>query len=178
MALAAARALLEHGCPSLCLLDLPSTLKSSAAALRDLEDDFIFANIYTFPVDVTDAASVKTAFASATATMEGGLDILLNFAGVVGCTHALEMTAEQWRKTLDVNCTGSFICAQAAAQTMTSEVNGRSQEAAGKRRGGSIMLTASISAHRVNFPQPQVAYNVSKAGVLAMAKSLGAEWAR
>jgi NAD(P)-dependent dehydrogenase (short-subunit alcohol dehydrogenase family) len=44
--------------------------------------------------------------------------------------------------------------------------------------GGSIILTASISAHRVNFPQPQIAYNVSKAGVLAMKNSLAAEWAR
>ena len=44
--------------------------------------------------------------------------------------------------------------------------------------GGSIVFTASISAHRVNFPQPQVAYNVSKAALLALKSSLAAEWAR
>ena len=40
------------------------------------------------------------------------------------------------------------------------------------------MFTASISGHRVNFPQPQVAYNVSKSALLALKSSLAAEWAR
>lgn len=43
--------------------------------------------------------------------------------------------------------------------------------------GGTITLIGSISAHRVNFPQPQAAYNVSKAGIVALVKSLAAEWA-
>jgi NAD(P)-dependent dehydrogenase (short-subunit alcohol dehydrogenase family) len=46
-----------------------------------------------------------------------------------------------------------------------------------QKTGGTITLTASISAHRVNFPQPQVSYNVSKAAVTALVKSLAAEWA-
>ena len=44
--------------------------------------------------------------------------------------------------------------------------------------GGAIVLIASISAHLVNYPQPQMAYNVSKAGVLHLTRSLAAEWAR
>ena len=44
--------------------------------------------------------------------------------------------------------------------------------------GGSIVFIASISAHRVNYPQPQIAYNVSKASILSMKSSLAAEWAR
>lgn len=44
--------------------------------------------------------------------------------------------------------------------------------------GGSIMFTASFSAHRVNFPQPQVAYNASKGALLQLKSSLAAEWAR
>jgi sorbose reductase len=43
--------------------------------------------------------------------------------------------------------------------------------------GGSIVFIASISAHKVNFPQPQVPYNVSKGAILQMTKSLAAEWA-
>lgn len=177
LALAAARALLEHACPSLTLFDLPSTLTSSASSIDTLRHDFPAAKIQTHPVDVTDPASVTTAVLDSAKAM-GALDILLNFAGVVGCTHALDMTPEQWKRTLEVNTTGSFLCAQAAAQVMSSEENGKRQEEQGRRRGGSVVLTASISAHRVNFPQPQVAYNVSKAGVVALAKSLGAEWAR
>jgi sorbose reductase len=76
------------------------------------------------------------------------------------------MTPDQWRRTLDINTTGSFLCAQAAAIHMRKQ-----------NTGGSIVFTASISGHRVNFPQPQVAYNVSKAAVIAMKDSLAAEWA-
>jgi sorbose reductase len=44
--------------------------------------------------------------------------------------------------------------------------------------GGSIVFTCSISAHRVNYPQPQVAYNVSKGALLQLKSSLAAEWAQ
>ena len=44
--------------------------------------------------------------------------------------------------------------------------------------GGAVLLIASMSAHLVNYPQPQMAYNVSKAGVLHLTRSLAAEWAR
>lgn len=165
LALAAARALLEHGLPNLYLLDLETTLTSSAASISTLRSDFPESSIYTLAVDVTDASLVTTAFDTAANHM-GSIDILLCFAGIVGCVPAISMTPEQWRKTLDVNCTGSFLCAQAAANHMVRQ-----------KTGGSIVMTASISAHRVNFPQPQVAYNVSKAAVLAMKDSLAAEWA-
>ena len=78
----------------------------------------------------------------------------------------MDMTPEQWRKTLDVNTTGSFLCAQAVAKQMHSA-----------KTGGSITLTASISGHRVNYPQAQVGYNVSKAAIVSLVKSLAAEWA-
>jgi len=77
------------------------------------------------------------------------------------------MTAAEWRRTLDINTTGSFITAQAVAKVMVKQGT-----------GGSIVFTASISGHRVNFPQPQVAYNVSKAALLTLKNSLAAEWAR
>ncbi|KEQ99925.1 hypothetical protein AUEXF2481DRAFT_1393 [Aureobasidium subglaciale EXF-2481] len=166
LALAAARALLEHGLANLFLFDLFSTLQSSAAAIESLQTDFPTSTISTKPVDVTDEELVSLAFSSAAAEM-GSLDILLCFAGVVGCIHALEMTPAQWRKTIDINTTGSFLCAQAAAKEMQKQGT-----------GGSIVFTASISGRRVNFPQPQSAYNVSKAAVVAMKDSLAAEWAR
>lgn len=166
LALAAARALLEHGLANLFLFDLPSTLRSSAAAIESLQTDFPTSTISTKSVDVTDEELVSLAFSSAAAQM-GSLDILLCFAGVVGCIHAIEMTPAQWRKTIDINATGSFLCAQAAAKEMQKQGT-----------GGSIVFTASISGRRVNFPQPQSAYNVSKAAVVAMKESLAAEWAR
>lgn len=65
-----------------------------------------------------------------------------------------------------MNTTGSFLVAQAVAKQIVSQ-----------KSGGSITFTASISGHRVNFPQPQVAYNVSKAAIIALKSSLAAEWA-
>lgn len=44
------------------------------------------------------------------------------------------------------------------------------------KRGGKIVLISSISAHRANFPQPQAAYNASKAGIVNICRSLTAEW--
>jgi NAD(P)-dependent dehydrogenase (short-subunit alcohol dehydrogenase family) len=124
------------------------------------------ATIATLSVNVTDEAAVETAFEEA-ARVLGSVDILLCFVGVVGCVDALEMPISQWRKVIDINTTGSFICAQAAARRMVAQGT-----------GGSITFTASISAHRVNFPQPQVAYNVSKAALLMLKSCLAAEWAR
>jgi len=165
LALAAARALLEHGLANLTLFDLRSTFDSSDEVIEALHTDFPSAKIICSAVDVTDAEAVTRAFDAAAA--RHSIDILLCFAGVVGCLHAVEMTPEQWRRTLDINTTGSFLCAQAAATHMRKQ-----------NTGGSIVFTASISGHRVNFPQPQVAYNVSKAAVIAMKDSLAAEWAR
>jgi sorbose reductase len=165
LALAAARALLEHGLTNLTLFDLRSTFDTSDEAIEALHADFPTAKIFCTAVDVTDAEAVTNAFAAT--AIRHSIDILLCFAGVVGCINAIEMTPDQWRRTLDINTTGSFLCAQAAVTHMRKQ-----------NTGGSIVFTASISGHRVNFPQPQVAYNVSKAAVIAMKDSLAAEWAR
>lgn len=159
------RALLEHGLTGLAIFDLnPAALETAVASLRS---EFPPAKIISQAVDVTDDVAVESATKTARETLGSSINILLCFAGVVGCMHAIEMTAHEWRRTLDINTTGTFLCAQAVAKQMI---------AAGT--GGSIVFTSSISAHRVNFPQPQVAYNVSKAAVLAMKSSLAAEWAR
>ncbi|KAF2149327.1 NAD(P)-binding protein [Myriangium duriaei CBS 260.36] len=164
LALSAARALFEHGLQGIAIFDLQSTLDTSSTAIDALKADFPAANIITLTVDVTDAVAVDQAVEDCTSKLSS-INTLLCFAGIVGCVHAMDMTPEQWRKTLDVNTTGSFFCAQAVAKRMAAQGT-----------GGSIMLTASISGHRVNYPQPQVSYNVSKAAIVAMKNSLAAEW--
>lgn len=161
----AIRALLDHGLAQVTLLDLSRTLDGTQDQTAQLRNDYPHAKIYTIAVDVTDDDAVKAAMAEAHRTM-GAINILCCFAGVVGCVHSIHVSAADWRKVVDVNLTGSFLCAQAAARHMIEDGH-----------SGSIMLTASISAHRVNFPQPQAAYNVSKAGVKHLAQNLAAEWA-
>jgi sorbose reductase len=164
LGLLASRALLEHGLSGIMIFDVnPQQIQS---ALTELTADFPVPTIAARFVDITDEVAINEAVAE-TVEVLGSVDILLCFAGVVACTHALEMTAAEWRRTLDINTTGSFLTAQAVAKVMVKQ-----------GAGGSIVFTASISGHRVNFPQPQVAYNVSKAALLTLKDCLAAEWAR
>jgi NAD(P)-dependent dehydrogenase (short-subunit alcohol dehydrogenase family) len=95
----------------------------------------------------------------------GSIDIVFNNAGICINTKAEEMTFEEWKKVIDINLTGVFLVAQAAGKVMIGQ------------KKGSIINTASMSGHIVNEPQPQCAYNASKAGVIMLTKSLAAEWA-
>ncbi|KAL6880899.1 hypothetical protein J3F83DRAFT_720221 [Trichoderma novae-zelandiae] len=162
--LVVARAVLQHGASGLMLLDLD--VDAAQDALRALRDEFPHALVEARSVDVTDEEAVNEAMAD-TGRALGSVDMLVCLAGIVSCSHALDTPIAQWRRVLDVNTTGAFICARAAARAIIAQGT-----------GGRIVLTASISAHRVNFPQPQAAYNVSKGALLMLKSSLAAEWAR
>lgn len=162
LALEAARALLEHGCSGISLWDLNPD--SAFETVKALHVKFPDRRIMTEAVDVRDEKAIATAVES-TVKVLGSVDMLCCFAGVVGCTHAIDMAADEWRRTHDINLTGSFLCAQAVARQMREQGT-----------GGSVVFTSSISAHHTNFPQPQCAYNSSKTALLSLAKSLAAEW--
>lgn len=115
--------------------------------------------------DVTDPGQVQEMVETVTGTL-GGLEAAFCNAGICLNVPAEEMSYEQWRKVVDVNLTGVFLTAQAAGRYMLAH------------GGGSIINTASMSAHIVNVPQPQCAYNASKAGVIQLTKSLAIEWAK
>ncbi len=95
----------------------------------------------------------------------GRLDIAFNNAGICINTAAEQMTPEEWKKVIDINLSGVFYTSQAAGRAMIAQ------------KGGSIINTASMSGHIVNSPQPQCAYNASKAAVIMLTKSLAVEWA-
>ncbi|KIK56884.1 hypothetical protein GYMLUDRAFT_61730 [Collybiopsis luxurians FD-317 M1] len=162
--LSAIRALLEHGASGIAIFDVSASYATSLTSIDELKKDFSQAKVLTYEVDVRDEGKVNEAV-ELVKTEFNSIDMLLCFAGVVGCTHAIEMEASDWRRVLDVNVTGSWFCAQAIAKQMIAQ-----------QTGGSILFTASISGHHVNFPQPQVAYNTSKAAVLQLTRSLAAEW--
>ncbi len=114
--------------------------------------------------DVTDAAQVAATMAAVERDL-GSIDILVAAAGVAQNVAAEDVDPVAWRRVIDINLTGVFLCTQSVAKGMIA------------RGGGSIILIASMSGLIVNRPQKQTAYNVSKAGVIMMAKSLAAEWA-
>lgn len=114
--------------------------------------------------DVTSPDQVEEMCTQMVRKMER-IDVAFCNAGISINVPAEEMTYEQWRKVLDINLTGVFLTATAAGRYMI------------RQGGGSIINTASMSGHIVNIPQPQVAYNASKAGVIMLTKSLAVEWA-
>ncbi|MDD3903264.1 MAG: glucose 1-dehydrogenase [Sphaerochaeta sp.] len=114
--------------------------------------------------DVTKPDQVE-AMVKSIIDMWGTLTIGVNNAGMGIWSDADTMPYEVWKKTMALNLDGIYLCAREEAKYMIHEGYGK------------IINTASMSAHIVNTPQNQVAYNVSKAGVLHMTRSLAAEWA-
>ncbi len=95
----------------------------------------------------------------------GKIDAAFCNAGITKENPVAEESYEDWKEVIDVNLNGTFLCAQAAGRQMI-------------RQGyGSIIITASMSAHIVNIPQTECSYAASKAGVLQMTKNMAIEWA-
>jgi NAD(P)-dependent dehydrogenase (short-subunit alcohol dehydrogenase family) len=116
------------------------------------------------PVDVSDPAQVEKATARTVAEL-GGVDILVNNAGVAGLNSpTVEYPVDEWERVLRVNLTSQFLCCRAVAPHMV------------KRGYGRIVNIASIAGKEGN--PNAVAYSASKAGVIALSKSLGKELAQ
>jgi gluconate 5-dehydrogenase len=111
-------------------------------------------------VDITDPQAVAAATAAAQARF-GRVDFLVNNAGVRTEVAFLEQTVEDWRRTIDVNLTGTFVCSQAAARVMVDQ------------GAGKILNIASISGILAFTTRP--AYVSSKAGVMGLTRAIAAE---
>lgn len=113
------------------------------------------------PTDVTDPRAVTELF-GAVRDRFGRLDLLFNNAGSFGprSSPVEELAYEEWRSVVDVNLTGSFLCAQAAFRLMKEQ----------DPQGGRIINNGSVSAH---VPRPHsIAYTATKHAVTGLTKSL------
>jgi NAD(P)-dependent dehydrogenase (short-subunit alcohol dehydrogenase family) len=117
------------------------------------------ARALVVPADVSDPASVRGLF-DATRQAFGRLDLLFNNAGTGAPPVPLEdLTVEQWRRVVDVNLTGAFLCTQAAFRLMKEQTP----------RGGRIINNGSLSAH---VPRPRSApYTATKHAIAGLTKS-------
>jgi meso-butanediol dehydrogenase/(S,S)-butanediol dehydrogenase/diacetyl reductase len=116
----------------------------------------------TVDADVSNLKQVQSAFAEAVRLM-GGVDVLINNAGISIRHNFLEITPEEWDKTIAVNLTGVFYVAQTAARHMW------------ERGSGVILQTASTNGV-MGYPF-YADYNASKAGVIELTKSMALELA-
>ena len=144
--------------------DLPHAGSGQWEELAAIAEEIESLGVRGLPlrVDVTDADSVQAMIAQ-TKEILGRLDILVNNAGAaIGPGPVIQMAEEAWRRTLEINATGTFLCCKFALPLMLAG-----------ERGGRIVNMASIAAEK---PKPYVsAYAASKAAVVALTRSLAQE---
>lgn len=118
-------------------------------------------DIGTTVTDVADEAAVDRLFAEA-AKFLGGLDILINNAGIAGPTGPVEaLSLAEWKRTLDINITGQFLCARRAVPLL-------------RQAGGGSIVNLSSAAGRFGFAR-RTPYSASKWAVVGFTKSLAIE---
>ena len=114
-------------------------------------------------VDVTDEVSVREMAAAAVREL-GGVDVLVNAAGVTVRKRAENLPPDEWRRILAINATGTFLCCQAVGAHMA-------------RAGGGAIVNLSSVRGRFGAPFGQTEYSASKGAVDSITRSLAAQWA-
>ena len=113
--------------------------------------------------EITDEASVRAACAQVVSAF-ARVDILVNAAGVTVRKRAEHVTLEEWRRILDVNATGTFVCCRVFGEQMI------------RQRSGAIVNLSSVRG-RFGAAFGQTEYSASKGAVDSLTRSLAAQWA-
>ena len=159
--MAAPRVIVTGGCSGIGL-GIVSMLMSDGYEVGVLDVNLDESQqVWGRAVDVSDSAQVNAAISE---FAQGGLDALVNNAGVVRDNVSWKMSDEEWQQVIDVNLTGVFNCCRAAIPFMR-EAN-----------KGSIVNIASINGLRGKFGQSN--YSAAKAGVIGLTKTLAKETAK
>ncbi len=114
--------------------------------------------------DVTDEGQVEAMVARVRQTY-GGVDVLVNNAGILGGLGVLEMPVERWSRQIAVNLTGTFLCTKHAARLMVAQ-----------QRRGSIVVVVSTAGHQGQAGN--IAYSTSKSGLLNFTRAAAMDLAR
>ncbi|UZJ55557.1 hypothetical protein CBS101457_004877 [Exobasidium rhododendri] len=116
-----------------------------------------------YQVEITNIAQVQTTMAQVVEDF-GKLDVFVANAGMAISKPILEQTIEEYKQQMAVNVDGVFYCAKYAGKAFK------------KQGSGNFIITSSMSAHIVNVPVDQPVYNLTKAAVTHLGKSLAREW--
>jgi NAD(P)-dependent dehydrogenase (short-subunit alcohol dehydrogenase family) len=153
--LESAKALKDNGA-TIILVDIDVAAGEKAAG--ELDADFM-------RTDLTRSDQVSR-LATEVRSKHGRIDIAFNNAGIAVNVPSEACSDDDWHKVMNINLHAVFYCCREFGKVMLEQ---------GK---GSIINTASMSGVISNTPQPQCAYNASKAGVIMLTKSLAGEWAK
>ena len=130
--------------------------------LEELKSKFKNTDILKF--DISKADEIEEFIENATKQLGGGLDCLINNAGITQDNLAIRMNIDEWKKVIDINLTSTFLLSKFAVKKML------------KNKYGKIINITSVVGHTGNLGQAN--YTASKAGIVAMAKSLAIEYAK
>ena len=130
--------------------------------LEDLKSKFNSIKILKF--DISESNKISDFIENATKELGGSLDGLINNAGITQDSLAIRMSIDEWKKVIDVNLTSVFLLSKFAIKRML------------KNKSGKIVNITSVVGHTGNLGQAN--YTASKAGIVAMSKSLAIEYAK
>ena len=123
-----------------------------------------YRNVKTLKFDISHASKIDDFIEEATKELGGNLDCIINNAGITQDNLAIRMSLEEWQKVIDINLTSTFLMSKAAIKKML------------KNKSGKIVNITSVVGHTGNLGQAN--YTASKAGIIAMSKSLALEYAK
>ena len=122
-----------------------------------------YPNIKVKKFDIENHSGIEE-FIDSVSLELGGLDVLINNAGINLDNLSIRMKVEEWKKVIDINLTSTFLLSKYAIKKML------------KNRFGRIVNITSVVGHVGNVGQPN--YSASKAGIIGMSKSLAIEYAK
>ena len=123
-----------------------------------------FENVKLLKFDISQVEKIEEFIENATKELGGSLDCIINNAGITKDNLAIRMNLEEWKKVVDINLTSTFLMSKFAIKKML------------KNKSGKIINITSVVGHTGNVGQAN--YTASKAGIIAMSKSLAIEYAK
>ena len=123
-----------------------------------------FENIKILKFDISQSDKIEEFIENATSELGGSLDGMVNNAGITQDNLAIRMNLEEWQKVININLTSTFLMSKFAIKKML------------KNKSGKIVNITSVVGHTGNLGQAN--YTASKAGIVAMSKSLAIEYAK
>jgi len=147
------------------LTDSGANILASGTKIEKLEQlKLKFKDIKVLKFDISQSEKIEEFIEAASKELGGRLDCIVNNAGITQDNLGIRMSLDEWRRVIDINLTSTFLLCKFAVKKML------------KNKSGKIINITSVVGHTGNLGQAN--YTASKAGIVAMSKSLAIEYAK
>ena len=147
------------------LNDCGANILATGTKIEKLNElKYKFKNVKILKFDISQSNKIEEFIENATKELNGSLDCIINNAGITQDNLAIRMSLDEWKKVIDINLTSTFLLSKFAIKKML------------KNKSGKIINITSVVGHTGNLGQAN--YTASKAGIVAMSKSLATEYAK